>query len=115
MPRWTTRWVPFSRAKMRFLPRRWADLMVWPSMAKRNSLAVLWRRTTRPLVTAADFTFLPMRSLASDARTVSTSGSSGIAVLPRTQRGLGFGQLLRATLTGAAHHAANRHRGGEGG
>src|SRR5674476_176273 len=97
MPRWITRCVALSKPMIRFLPRRCTDLMVWPSTSARKSLAVLWRRTTRPLVTAADLIFLPMRSRASDARTVSTSGSSGISSLPRRAGGLRLGTLLRST------------------
>src|ERR1700722_4827888 len=100
MPRCTTRWVPFSSAKTRFLPRRCALRIEWPSIMARKSLAVLWRRTSRPLVTEADFTFLPIRSRASDARTVSTSGSSGIAPPPGIVGGARFGALLRRRHAG---------------
>src|ERR1035438_195344 len=57
----------------------------------------------------ADFTFLPMRSRASDVRTVSTSGSSGIAApIPRGQCGLGLGDLLGLALSGAAQLSRDR-------
>src|SRR5487761_2433498 len=113
MPRWITRCVALSSPTTRYLPRRSTDLTLWPSTRERNSLAVLWRRTIRPLVTATDFTFLPTRSRASDARTVSTSGSSGIAPLPGHLGGGGLGGLLGPSPAGAAHRAVDRDGGVE--
>src|SRR5579863_8921336 len=75
----------------------------------RKSLAVLCRRTMRPLVTETDFTFLPIRSRAKEARTVSTSGSSGIASPPGVLGGTGLGALLRAALAGSHGPVGDAH------
>src|SRR5277367_4186020 len=109
-----TRCVELSRPITRFLPSRCTLLIEWPSTSARKSLAVLCRRTARPFVTDAVLIFLPIRSRARDTRTVSTSASSGIDVrLPGRVRGVRFGALLRASLTGGEDVGGDDHRRNE--
>ena len=101
MPRCTTRWLPESSPMTRFLPSRPTDLTVVPSSRARNSFTDLCRRVSLPLVTVTALIFLPVSSRESTERTVSTSGSSGIASLPCGPRRGELGHLLGRPLAGA--------------
>src|ERR1022692_4843614 len=112
IPRWTTRVAPLSRLTSRYLPSRPTPLMERPSSSARKCLALGWRRTERPLATETSFTFRPTTSLARSWRSVSTSGSSGIAQPPPRvgRRGL-LGILLGGPLARAALVPGHEHLG----
>src|ERR1700722_8783224 len=111
MPKWMTRWHSLSSPSTRFLPRRATLRTLWPSSSARKSLADLWRRTARPLVTETILNFLPTRSRDSDTRTVSTSASSGtVVLLPGRARSLALRALLRASFA-HRHQVAHANRG----
>src|SRR6516225_7761654 len=112
MPRCTTSVSPLSSVSSRYLPRRPTDLMVRPSNRARKCLAEGWRRTDRPLATDTALTLRPTTSRDRSWRSVSTSGSSGIAeLLPGGASGLLLRVLLGAPFARAAVRPAQVHLG----
>src|SRR5579862_4810539 len=114
MPRWITSVSLLSSVRSRYLPRRPTDLMVRPSSSARKCFALGCRRTERPFETATALTFLFTTSLARSSRRVSTSGSSGTALLraqfvQRLPRGLLLGVLLGAAAPRPALDTVHEH------
>src|ERR1700737_2050443 len=73
---------PPSRRTRRYFPRRVTPVTFLPSNLDANSARFLCRRTERaPLVSTALIRF-PVTSRSRSRRTTSTSGNSGILVLP---------------------------------
>src|SRR5215472_10704839 len=113
MPRWPTTASSESSANHRYLPRRRTSTTVRPvSAAAKSAPPAACRRTDRGWSTSTSPMVRPTTQRTSPARTVSTSGSSGIRnvlgfvlfALERSEGGLG-GPLLSLFLGLAGHPA----------
>src|SRR5579875_182217 len=94
---------PLSRVMRRYFPTRPTALIVRPSRRARKCFALWCRRTERPLATATARILRPTTSFARSWRSVSTSGSSGIAELwPGHHRRRLLSFLLRSALPTSA-------------